>query len=104
MRTSVVVVLALLVAAVAPGVAGGAGWVGLGASSAAAPLTPSQSLNPLGCLRSSRNYAHIAAANRGMSLADVSCSGAKTTHMTAEQRTDAGTNPPQFNALSAATK
>jgi lysophospholipase L1-like esterase len=39
-----------------------------------------------------------------MTLADVSCSGAKTTHMTAEQRTDAGTNPPQFDALSAAAK
>jgi hypothetical protein len=104
MRTSVAVVFALLVVALAPGVARGADWVGLGDSYAAGPLIPSQSLNPLGCLRSSRNYAHIAAANRGMSLADVSCSGAKTTHMTASQSTDAGTNPPQFNALSAATK
>jgi hypothetical protein len=102
MRKSVV--LALLVVALAPGVARGADWVGLGDSYAAGPLIPSQSLNPLGCLRSSRNFAHIAAANRGMSLADVSCSGAKTTHMTAAQSTDAGTNPPQFNALSAATK
>jgi hypothetical protein len=104
MRTSVAVVLALLVAAVAPGVARGADWVGLGDSFAAGPLIPSQSLNPLGCLRSSRNYAHIAAADRGMSLADVSCSGAKTTHMTAAQSTDAGTNPPQLDALSAASK
>jgi hypothetical protein len=103
MRTSVAVVLALLVVAVAPGVARGADWVGLGDSFAAGPLIPSQSLSPLGCLRSSRNYAHIAAANRGMSLADVSCSGARTTHMTAAQSTDAGTNPPQFNALSAQT-
>jgi GDSL-like lipase/acylhydrolase family protein len=104
MRSCAAVVLALLVAAAAPGVARGADWVGLGDSYAAGPLIPSQSLNPLGCLRSSRNYAHIAAANRGMSLADVSCSGAKTTHMTASQSTDAGTNPPQFNALSAQTK
>jgi GDSL-like lipase/acylhydrolase family protein len=104
MRSCVAVVLALLVVAVAPGVARAADWVGLGDSYAAGPLIPSQSLNPLGCLRSSRNYARIAAANRGMSLADVSCSGAKTTHMTAAQSTDAGTNPPQFNALSAATK
>jgi hypothetical protein len=102
MRKSVV--LALLVVALAPGVARGADWVGLGDSYAAGPLIPNQSLSPLGCLRSSRNYAHIAATNRGMSLADVSCSGAKTTHMTAAQSTDAGTNPPQFNALSAATK
>ena len=72
MRTSVAVVLALLIAAAAPGVARAADWVGLGDSYAAGPLIPSQSLNPLGCLRSSRNFAHIAAANRGMSLADVS--------------------------------
>jgi hypothetical protein len=103
-RTSVAVVGALLVAAVAPGVARGADWVGLGDSYAAGPLIPSQSLSPLGCLRSSRNFAHIAAANRGMSLADVSCSGARTDHMTAAQSTDAGTNPPQFDALSAAAK
>jgi hypothetical protein len=39
-----------------------------------------------------------------MSLADVSCSGAETGDMTSAQSTDAGTNPPQFNALSAATR
>jgi len=102
MRKSVV--LAVLMLALVPGVARGADWVGLGDSYAAGPLIPNQSLSPLGCLRSSRNFAHIAAANRGMSLADVSCSGATTADMTAAQSTDAGTNPPQFNALSAATK
>jgi GDSL-like Lipase/Acylhydrolase family len=104
MRSCAAVVLALLVAAVAPGVARGADWVGLGDSYAAGPLIPSQSLSPLGCLRSSRNFAHIAATNRGMSLADVSCSGAKTDNMLGSQSTSAGTNAPQFNALSAATK
>jgi hypothetical protein len=39
-----------------------------------------------------------------MSLADVSGSAATTTDMTAAKSTDAGTNPPQFDALSAATK
>jgi hypothetical protein len=81
-----------------------ADWVGLGDSNAAGPLIPNQSLHPRGCLRSSRNFAHLAAARVGMSLADVSCSGAKTGDMTSAQSTDAGTNPPQFNALSAATK
>ncbi len=81
-----------------------ADWVGLGDSYAAGPLIPNQSLQPLGCLRSSRNFAHLAAARVGMSLADVSCSGAETGDMTSAQSTDAGTNPPQFNALSAATK
>jgi hypothetical protein len=81
-----------------------ADWVGLGDSYAAGPLIPNQSLSPLGCLRSSRNFAHLAAARAGMSLADVSCSGADTGDMTAAQSTDAGTNPPQFNALLPATK
>jgi hypothetical protein len=101
-RPVAVIVASLLALALAPAVAHGAYWVGLGDSFAAGPLIPNQSLSPLGCLRSSRNYAHIAAA--GNTLADVSCSGAKTTHMTAAQSTDAGTNPPQFNALSADTR
>jgi hypothetical protein len=103
-RTLAAVVLALLAVALAPGVARGADWVGLGDSYAAGPLIPNQSLSPLGCLRSSRNFAHIAAANRAMTLADVSCSGATTSDMTAPQSTSAGTNAPQFNALSAATR
>jgi hypothetical protein len=92
-----------LVLAAAPS-ARAADWVGLGDSYAAGPLIPNQSLQPLGCLRSSRNFAHLAAARVGMSLADASCSGAETGDMTAPQSTGAGTNPPQFNALSAATK
>jgi hypothetical protein len=103
-RTLAAVVLALLAVALAPGVARGADWVGLGDSYAAGPLIPNQSLSPLGCLRSSRNFAHIAATNRAMTLADASCSGATTSDMTAPQSTSAGTNAPQFNALSAATK
>ena len=97
-------VAALVVVAVAPAPARAADWVGLGDSFAAGPLIPNQSLSPLGCLRSSRNFAHIAAANHAMTLADVSCSGAKTTNMLGAQSTSAGTNPPQFAALSAATK
>jgi lysophospholipase L1-like esterase len=103
-RSVAAVVLSLLVVAVAPAVARGADWVGLGDSYAAGPLIPNQSLSPLGCLRSDRNYARLAAASTARSLADVSCSGAKTDNMTASQSTSAGTNPPQFNALSAATK
>jgi hypothetical protein len=95
---------AVLAALAAAPAARAADWVGLGDSYAAGPLIPNQSLSPLGCLRSSRNFAHLAAARRGMSLADVSCSGARTDDMTAAQSTEAGTNPPQFNALSAATK
>ena len=90
--------------AVAPATAGAAKWVGLGDSFAAGPLIPNQSLSPLGCLRSSKNFARLAAASAGHTLTDVSCSGAKTTHMTGAQSTSAGTNPPQFNALTADTE
>ena len=65
-RSVAAVVLSLLVVAVAPAVASGADWVGLGDSFAAGPLIPNQSLSPLGCLRSDRNFARLAAASRGM--------------------------------------
>jgi hypothetical protein len=94
----------LAVLVVAPASARAAVWVGLGDSFAAGPLIPSQTLNPLGCLRSTRNYARLASAQLGVSLNDVSCSGARTTHMTASQSTDAGTNPPQFNGIASDTR
>lgn len=78
-------------------------WVGLGDSFAAGPLIPNQTLSPLGCLRSDNNFARKAATQLGYTLTDVSCSGAKTDHMTQSQSTDAGTNPPQFNALTSTT-
>jgi hypothetical protein len=102
-RSVAALTLFLLALVVAPAAARGADWVGLGDSYAAGPLIPNQSLSPLGCLRSDHNYAHLAVP-AGATLSDVSCSGAKTTNMTGSQSTSAGTNPPQFNALSAATK
>ena len=103
-RAVAAIALSLSVAAVAPAVAHGADWVGLGDSYAAGPLIPNQSLSPLGCLRSDKNFARLAAASTGRSLSDVSCSGAKTDNMLGSQSTSAGTNPPQFNALSSTTK
>jgi lysophospholipase L1-like esterase len=58
----------------------------------------------LGCLRSDRNFAHLAAAALGRSLADASCSGAKTDDMTAPQDVTPGPNPPQFDALTPTTQ
>jgi hypothetical protein len=78
-------------------------WVGLGDSFAAGPLIPNQSLSPLGCLRSSNNYAHQAAGSLSYTLTDVSCSGAETEDMFNAQSTDAGTNPPQLDALDSGT-
>jgi lysophospholipase L1-like esterase len=106
-RVRVLVVLASIVGALTLGAAGAsaANWAGLGDSYAAGPLIPNQQLNPLGCLRSDRNFAHLAAASLGRSLADVSCSGAKTDDMTAPQDVTPGpANPPQFNALTADTQ
>lgn len=103
MRALSAVVVSLLVFAVAPATAGAAKWVGLGDSFAAGPLIPNQSLSPLGCLRSSKNFARLAAASEGHTLTDASCSGARTTHMTNPQSTDLGTNPPQLNALTTDT-
>jgi hypothetical protein len=90
--------------AVAPASANAAYWVGLGDSFAAGPLIPSQTLTPLGCLRSTRNYARLASAQLGVTLKDASCSGAETAEMTTPQSTYAGTNPPQFDSIAADTQ
>ena len=106
-RTRVLTALAMLAATFTIGVAGAtaADWVGLGDSYAAGPLIPNQELTPLGCLRSDHNFAHLAAAQLGQSLADVSCSGATTGDMTAPQDVTPGpANPPQFDALTPATR
>jgi GDSL-like Lipase/Acylhydrolase family len=99
--------LALAVAVVAMFVtaagASAATYTALGDSYASGPLIPNQSLSPLGCLRSDHNYAHLAAAAKGLTLTDVSCSGATTNDMTEAQNVEPGPNPPQFNALSAST-
>jgi hypothetical protein len=104
LRTSRIVVAVLATLALATASASAADWVGLGDSYAAGPLIPNQQLSPLGCLRSDHNFAHLAAAQVGQSLRDVSCSGATTDDMTQPQDVTPGTNPPQFDALSAATR
>lgn len=93
---------AALLAGFASGAAA-ANYTALGDSYAAGPLIPNPLL-PLGCLRSSNNYAHLAAPGIGLSLRDASCSGAKTNHMTEPQNVDPdGPNPPQLNSLDAGT-
>jgi lysophospholipase L1-like esterase len=78
-------------------------YVALGDSYAAGPLIPNPLL-PLGCLKSSNNYAHLAAPGIGLTLRDPTCSGATTEDMTNPQNVDPdGPNPPQFNSLDAET-
>ncbi len=95
-----VTALALAVTATA---ARAANYVALGDSYAAGPLIPNPLL-PLGCLKSSNNYAHLAAPGIGLTLRDASCSGARTVHMTEPQNVEPdGPNPPQLNSLNAET-
>jgi GDSL-like Lipase/Acylhydrolase family len=104
-RTVLLVAVVIgLFAAVAAASAGAATYTALGDSYAAGPLIPNQSLNPLGCLRSDHNYAHLTAAAKSLTLTDVSCSGATTVDMTESQGVTPGPNPPQFNGLSSGTE
>ncbi|HMJ02496.1 MAG TPA: SGNH/GDSL hydrolase family protein, partial [Conexibacter sp.] len=80
-------------------------YVALGDSYTAGPLIPDQSLSPLGCLRSDVNYPHLVRPSLEVAtFTDISCSGATTDDFTAPQSTSIGTNPPQFDALTADTR
>ncbi|TMK58225.1 MAG: SGNH/GDSL hydrolase family protein [Actinobacteria bacterium] len=95
--------LLALVFALTATAARAANYVALGDSYAAGPLIPNPLL-PLGCLKSSNNYAHLAAPGIGLALRDATCSGARTVHMTEPQGVDPdGPNPPQFNSLNSET-
>jgi lysophospholipase L1-like esterase len=79
-------------------------YVALGDSYTAGPLIPNQQLNPLGCLRSTKNYPHLVAPATALPLRDGSCSGAQTKDLSASQSVTPGpANPPQFDALDAST-
>ena len=101
-----------VVAITAPTVAGAAprqvpptSYVALGDSFTAGPLIPNQQTNPLGCLRSDRNYPHLIAGATGtQAFRDVSCSGADTNDLYSEQGVTPGPNPPQLNALDSNTR
>jgi lysophospholipase L1-like esterase len=80
-------------------------YVALGDSYTAGPIIPVQETDPLGCLRSDRNYPHLVASALGVSdFRDASCSGADTGDMTAPQGVSPGPNPPQFDRLHASTE
>jgi lysophospholipase L1-like esterase len=54
-------------------------YVAMGSSYAAGPgILPIDPGSPLRCARSAENYAHVLARLRGLSLRDVTCSGATT--------------------------
>jgi lysophospholipase L1-like esterase len=100
-----VVCIATLAAWTAAAVARADNYVALGDSYTAGPVIPNQIGPPYGCLRSDHNYPHLSAGQIGLPLVDVSCSGAKTDHMTQPQNVDPdGPNPPQFDALGPTTR
>jgi lysophospholipase L1-like esterase len=80
-------------------------YVALGDSYTSGPLIPDQLLDPLGCLRSDRDYPHVVAPTTGLpAFRDVSCSGADTDDMFTAQGVTPGPNPPQLDALDANTR
>lgn len=76
-----------------------AAYVALGDSYTAFPGASSQ-INAA-CYRDSQNYPHLVAAALHYSLADMSCSGAKTSDFTSSQKSGV---PAQFAALGAKTR
>ena len=80
-------------------IAAGAKYVALGSSFAAGPgLRPRVSGSPRAAGRSSVNYAHLVAEQLGLSLTDVTFSGATTADLL-----DAGNRLAQLDAVSADT-
>ncbi len=79
-------------------------YVSLGDSYTSAPFVPVPTGNPIGCGRSTNNHpSDVARVIAPSSFTDVSCASATTVNMTASQSVPfGGTNPPQFNGLSAA--
>ncbi len=97
-------VTALMAFAVAPSIAGATTpYVSLGDSYTSGPfILPFASGAPLECLQSARNYSHLTASALGLSLKDVSCSGATTENITTTAQYS--TQPPQIDALSSSTQ
>jgi lysophospholipase L1-like esterase len=97
---------AALTLVVGTGTAGASGnYVALGDSYTSGPDIPTQSTSPAGCLRSNHNYPSATATALGLSLTDVSCSGATTADMTSSQAVTPGpANPPQLNAVTSSTQ
>ena len=72
-------------------------FVNLGDSfSAGTGVRPLEEDSPIYCLRSSRNYAHVVAADEDFDLTDVSCAGADTDDFRESQHQGV---PPQLDAL-----
>jgi lysophospholipase L1-like esterase len=77
-------------------------YVAMGSSYAAGPgILPIVPASPLRCARSNENYAHILAREQGLSLIDVTCSGATTVDVIKGGQFGL---PPQLDAVTPATE
>lgn len=80
-------------------------YISLGDSYTAGPLIPDQSTDPLGCLRSDKNWpALVAPTIKTTEFTDISCSGADTNDMLNSQGVDPGPNPPQLSVVDHSAK
>jgi lysophospholipase L1-like esterase len=76
-------------------------YVAMGSSIASGPGVGTRDPgSPPLCMRSSTNYAHLFAAKRGLTLRDVTCSGATTVGVLTGQRM----LPPQIDAVGTETQ
>lgn len=100
---SLVAVIAGAPASPAAPVARAGSYVALGDSYTAGPGILLQQGRPVGCARSNRNYPHLVARRARLRLRDVSCSGARTEHLTSAQAVPGGVNRPQLDAVDART-
>lgn len=93
---------ALTLAALLPTAAHAVSYVAMGDSYTAGPgLSPTVPGSPADCGRSEINYPHLVANALGLTLDDVSCSGASRYDFTNPQSAE---QPPQFDALREATE
>lgn len=77
-------------------------YVAMGSSYAAGPgILPEVPGSPPSCARSVHNYAHVLAEKRGLSLVDVTCSGATTVDIL---RGGQFSLPPQLDAVTSQTE
>jgi GDSL-like Lipase/Acylhydrolase family len=93
------IVVAVLLAGFATPASAARPYTALGDSYTAGPLIPNQTGQPPGCMRSDRNYPHLVAAARNLSLTDVSCSGATTDDMFSPQKLEGEDNDAQLDAV-----
>ncbi|WP_086818958.1 SGNH/GDSL hydrolase family protein [Allokutzneria sp. NRRL B-24872] len=106
LRRAFVLLISTTTAALAVPVSAGAApatvqkYVALGDSFTAGPFIPGQRTDPIGCLRSDRNYPSLLAKQLApANFVDVSCSGAVIDDMTSPQKVLLGENAPQLDAL-----